>query len=199
MDQRNEAPVVDTEEFDPLQYIASGFIEKDGKDAEPKKGDFELEIPSIHEFINGDVAPTKRARRQPKTTGTNSRLSAPRPRRVKEPRAMDRNPVIAPELQELWRSLPTNIEALSALYDDKVTSNYYTGEFKETRGELIRRLLDPELTLEEVSRLLGVCPATVRRYTNREWLHHHRTQGGQRRFRLSNVLKFLEVHGRNSV
>lgn len=85
---------------------------------------------------------------------------------------------------------------LASLYDDGVTSHYYTGDFKETRQELIKRLLDPQVNLEEVSRLLGVCPTTVRRYTNRGWLNHHRTKGGQRRFLLSDVVVFVEKHGR---
>src|SRR5207249_2975324 len=59
--------------------------------------------------------------------------------------------------------------------------------------ELVRRLLDPPLTLEEVARLLGVCPTTVRRYTNRGCLRHFRTPGNQRRFRLSDVLEFMET------
>lgn len=64
--------------------------------------------------------------------------------------------------------------------------------FKETREELIQRLLDPVLNLEEVARILNVCPTTVRRYTNHGLLRHHRTAGNQRRFRLSDVLGFLE-------
>jgi excisionase family DNA binding protein len=96
----------------------------------------------------------------------------------------------------VWLALPKNVEFLCSFYDDAVTANYYRGEFKESRQDLIRRLLDPELSLEETSRLLGVCPATVRRYTNRGWLAHHRTGGGQRRFRLSSVVKFVNEHGR---
>ena len=80
--------------------------------------------------------------------------------------------------------------------DDSVAAKYYGGNFDESRQELIKRILDPQLTLEETSRLLGVCPATVRRYTNRGWLKHHRTDGGQRRFRLSDVGRFVEEHGR---
>lgn len=63
---------------------------------------------------------------------------------------------------------------------------------KETREELLARLLDPELTLEEAAQVLNVCPTTVRRYTNRGILPHFRTMGNQRRFRLSQVLAFLE-------
>jgi len=66
---------------------------------------------------------------------------------------------------------------------------------RESREELLHRLLDPLLTLEETSRLLGVCPTTVRRYTNKGQLKHLRTQGNQRRFRFSDVMEFLESRG----
>lgn len=73
-----------------------------------------------------------------------------------------------------------------------VAQNSYKSTFRETREELVQRLLDPPLTLEETARLLGVCPTTVRRYTNKGQLRHFRTTGNQRRFRLSDVLEFLE-------
>jgi len=63
---------------------------------------------------------------------------------------------------------------------------------EETREELLRRLTDPTLTLEETARILEVCPTTVRRYTNRGILPHERSVGNQRRFRLSSVLAFKE-------
>jgi excisionase family DNA binding protein len=62
----------------------------------------------------------------------------------------------------------------------------------ETRDELVERLLDPTLTLQETALLLGVCPTTVRRYTNRGALRCMRTPGNQRRFRLSDILEFME-------
>ncbi len=65
----------------------------------------------------------------------------------------------------------------------------------ETREDLIQRLLDPHLTLQETAKLLDVCPTTVRRYTNRGLLAHYRTPGNQRRFRLSDVLGFMERQG----
>lgn len=61
----------------------------------------------------------------------------------------------------------------------------------ETRGELLDRLLDPELTLAEAAKVLEVCPATVRRYADKGVLSHHRTPGNQRRFKLRDVLDFL--------
>jgi excisionase family DNA binding protein len=73
----------------------------------------------------------------------------------------------------------------------EVAQNSYKG-FKETREELLRRLLDPEISLEDAARILNVCPTTVRRYTNRGVLQHIRTAGNQRRFRLSDVLSFME-------
>ncbi len=48
---------------------------------------------------------------------------------------------------------------------------------EETREELLARLLDPTLTLEETARILEVCPTTVRRYTNKGILPHERSAG----------------------
>ena len=62
----------------------------------------------------------------------------------------------------------------------------------ETREQLVERLLDPTLTLQEAALLLGVCPTTVRRYTNRGILRCFRTPGNQRRFKLSDILEFME-------
>lgn len=161
--------------FDPLAYIESAFLDNDNKEGSDGEGN--------RRRLNGNAS--RRFRR--------TEMSAPRPRRAMK---QVQSNVIDPNLQQTWQNLPKNIEFLCSFYDDSVTSNYYRGDFKETREELINRLLNPELSLEETSRLLGVCPATVRRYTNRGWLTHHRTQGGQRRFWLSDVVKFVEEHGR---
>lgn len=84
-------------------------------------------------------------------------------------------------------------ERLALVRGQDVAQNSYKSPFRETREELVQRLLDPPLTLEDAARLLGVCPTTVRRYTNRGHLRHFRTSGNQRRFRLSDVLEFLEA------
>jgi excisionase family DNA binding protein len=83
-------------------------------------------------------------------------------------------------------------DLLCQIRSHDVAQNSYKSTFRETREELVQRLLDPPLTLEETARLLGVCPTTVRRYTNKGQLRHFRTTGNQRRFRLSDVLEFLE-------
>lgn len=178
-------------EFDPLAYIENAFSDsKETLSARNSRATEEAHTngkghPGGAAVLDEPTAPKMRFRKRS--------LSAPRPRKAKQPQP----DAINDDLKEVWDALPRNIQFLGSFFDDSVTANYYRGEFRETREDLIRRLLDPELSLEEVSRLLGVCPATVRRYTNRGWLGHHRTQGGQRRFRLSGVVKFVEHHGRH--
>jgi len=188
-------------DFDPLEYIESGFLDTNPKGSLPvqEPPEEQAAIPTIVEYLkkpstNG-AAHTEKPPVEEKSNGKKFRrtlMSAPRPRRSKKKVSS----AIDPDLQAVWEALPKNIDFLTSFYDDSVTANYYGGDFKETRKDLIRRLLDPQLSLEEASRLLGVCPATVRRYTNRGWLTHQRTSGGQRRFRLSDVVKFVELHGR---
>lgn len=103
-------------------------------------------------------------------------------------------PLSEGEAAALWERLPRHIQLLVGMAEphQEVAQKYYTRGFKESRRQLIERLLDPTLTLEDTARVLGVCPTTVRRYTNRGVLPHHRTVGQQRRFRLSDVLAFLE-------
>ena len=63
----------------------------------------------------------------------------------------------------------------------------------ESREEIIRRLLDPELSLHEAAAVLNLSKATVRRYTDQGKLPCLRSGGGQRRFRLSALLGFLDL------
>lgn len=86
--------------------------------------------------------------------------------------------------------LPLDIEARQAV------SRGVEGSPRATREELVQRLLDPTLTLEEVSVLLGVCRTTVRRYTDRGVLRCFRTPGNQRRFHLSDILDYMEQQSR---
>ncbi|MCC6731335.1 MAG: helix-turn-helix domain-containing protein [Chthonomonadales bacterium] len=93
----------------------------------------------------------------------------------------------------LWGLVPRHIQTLVAMGPDETAQRSYRRQFRESRLELLGRLLDPTLSLEDAARLLNVCPTTVRRYTNRGLLTHQRTSGDQRRFRLSDVLAFLEA------
>ncbi len=116
-----------------------------------------------------------------------------RPRR---PRAADPADDISDgDAAALWKRLPRHIQLLVGMAPEtkeEPAQKYYSRGFKESRQQLIERLLDPTMTLEDTARVLGVCPTTVRRYTNRGVLPHYRTLGQQRRFRLSDVLAFLE-------
>lgn len=69
----------------------------------------------------------------------------------------------------------------------------------EKRQELIKRLLDPQINLEETALLLNVCKSTVRHYTDSNLLPHVRTIGGQRRFRFSDILAFLEKREKGEI
>jgi excisionase family DNA binding protein len=92
-------------------------------------------------------------------------------------------PVMAPRQRALLQYLRSRLPDAEAR----------RSTLRESREELIERLVDPTLTLEETARLLGVCPTTVRRYTNRGHLRHFRTKGNQRRFHFSDVIEFLET------
>lgn len=116
----------------------------------------------------------------------------PRLRKRKRRPKVDPQTLVPPDKEEVWAKLPRYLRYLAEWTDDSVTRKYYPARIRESREELIARLTDPVLTLEETARLLGVCPATIRRYTDRGWLRHFRTEGNQRRFRLSDIVAFLE-------
>ena len=67
---------------------------------------------------------------------------------------------------------------------------------EETREELLERLVNPTISLEEAAKIMGVCKATVRRYTEKGILQHYRTPGNQRRFKLNDIIHFLEEQKR---
>lgn len=108
-----------------------------------------------------------------------------------------------------WQNVPRHVEILLNMSKQdvsEVAQNSYKRPFAEQRRDLIERILDPILSLEETARLLNVCPTTVRRYTNKGILTCYRKEvehtsdatGGkketrQRRFRLSDILAFLEA------
>ena len=101
------------------------------------------------------------------------------------------------EAEEKFGRLPGQLQSLLESAGDEVAQHSYK-TFRESRASLIQRHLDPPITLEETARILNVCPTTVRRYTNRGILRHYRTAGNQRRFKLSEVLTFMESNLRTS-
>ena len=144
-------------------------IDKDPEEADREEPVFEMFEPSVAEVATREPEPKAR------------------PARKIEARQ---------DLQEKWDRMPHHLQTLFGVTaSQEVAQNSYK-TFKESRSELIQRLLDPPITLEEAARVLDVCPTTVRRYTNRGMLRHFRTAGNQRRFRLSDVLTFMETRGR---
>ena len=108
-----------------------------------------------------------------------------------EPPQQKPQPEQSAGVQANWDRMPRHLQTLFGSTGKEVAQHSYKA-FKETREDLIQRLLDPTVSLEEAARILNVCPTTVRRYTNRGVLKHFRTAGNQRRFRLSDVLVFME-------
>jgi len=148
--------------------------------------------PSAAPAPRAEPAPTP-APTEPAPASSEPPSDGPRLRKRKGRNKRAPETVVPPEADELWAKLPQYLRYLAEWTDDGVTRKYYPVRGRdESREELIARLTDPVLTLEETARLLGVCPATVRRYTDRGWLRCFRTDGNQRRFRLSDIVAFLE-------
>ncbi|MCE5238972.1 helix-turn-helix domain-containing protein [bacterium] len=125
--------------------------------------------------------------------GATLKSGAPRPKQILE-RLTAGNDEVREKLEALdlrQQVLPLDIEAAAA-------PPKRTGRVTESREELVQRLMDPVLSLEEAAILLDVCPTTVRRYTNRGVLKCYRTPGNQRRFRLSEIMSFMERRQRGS-
>jgi excisionase family DNA binding protein len=129
--------------------------------------------------------------------------AAPKPRRPRPPTAVEGRaaPRTAREVLETLQpsaDVRTRLEAVLArqrrlpLDDEEAAEARRPRRAAETREQLVSRLLDPTLSLQETALLLGVCPTTVRRYTNRGVMQCFRTPGNQRRFKLSDVLEFME-------
>lgn len=146
----------------------------------------ETPVPKLSEPPAEEVSPESVVGRKERPQGAKPVKRAPYTRSVR---------LVPPpqSIEELWKRVPRHVRLLVELGDDEVTQRYYDRKFKESRQELVERLLNPSLTLEDTARLLGVCPTTVRRYTERGLLNHYRTPGNQRRFRLSDVIAFLEA------
>jgi len=170
---------------------------------------------ALQRKLSGETAPDKpgQVRGEPAEgapppmpkPGTASSTPSPQPDKAQRTSGREAQPVAsAPaargsadaigrsELQAAVRLRKELPQRLMADAGRRETAQKSYKDFKETRGELLQRLLDPPLGLDDTARILNVCPATVRRYTNRGLLKHFRTAGNQRRFRLSDVLAFLE-------
>ncbi len=167
-------------------------------EVEPTPTTIAIDLEQLPPLSTSSVPPTERRERRIAKSRARHLRSLPETQPLKE---------MSPA--ELWSGIPKYVETLLAMErtDNSEVAQYsYKSPFLEKRRELIHRLLDPELSLEETARLLCVCPTTVRRYTNRGILRCYRkeTANGhgesavnydtrQRRFRLTDILLFLEA------
>jgi len=113
--------------------------------------------------------------------------AAARPTRAEERPAGRRAP----------NSVPVQLELEMVGLPPEAPPPRRVGRTGRSREEFLEELLDPVLSLRDVATMLEVCPTTVRRWANKGLLAHHRTPGRQRRFRLSDVLEFMERQGRS--
>jgi excisionase family DNA binding protein len=170
-----------------VRYVVRGGITLAISAEEVLADDFELQLEVVEAKPKPErVSPARPSSRIP-APALKSALVAEEPRIPTLPPAC---PDSDSDAARLWEALPRQIQVLGTMARLEPATGPRT--FEETREQLIQRLADPTLTLEETARLLDVCSATVRRYANRGHLPHHRTVGQQRRFRLSDVVLFLE-------
>lgn len=151
----------------------------------------EADPPDAEELAEESVAAADSAPGGPAVATLKS--DAPKPKQILERLTAGKDEV-REKLETLdlrQQVLPLDIEAATA-------PPRRTGRVTESREELVQRLMDPVLSLEEAAVLLDVCPTTVRRYTNRGVLKCYRTPGNQRRFRLSEIMSFMERRQRGT-
>ncbi|OYT73997.1 MAG: hypothetical protein CFK49_03555 [Armatimonadetes bacterium JP3_11] len=164
----------------------------------PSRAIVSIRVPHFAEFVpllrqEMGWQPPANTEPDPTDLAETHHSDGPRLRKRTGHKKRDPEAIVPPEADAVWAKLPQYLRYLAEWTDDRVTRKYYPVRGRdESREELIARLTDPVLTLEETARLLGVCPATVRRYTDRGWLRCFRTEGNQRRFKLSDIVAFLE-------
>ncbi|MGH8103226.1 MAG: helix-turn-helix domain-containing protein [bacterium] len=61
----------------------------------------------------------------------------------------------------------------------------------ESRRILLEKIMNPELSLEETALLLNISKSTIRNYTKSGILKCTRTPGGQRRFHLVEIVRYV--------
>lgn len=162
----------------------------------------QLRIPNIEDYLPGLVTETRPSRPEAKAVvsmevGNRQRTQQHSP--PKPPRKLKRPELSGPRPRKRSKteptkpspSVPEELRSLVGLGNDALLDKYYQRSRGESKEQILSRITNPELSLEEAAKLLGVCPATVRRYTNKGWLRHHRTKGNQRRFRLSDIAEFV--------
>lgn len=140
------------------------------------------------------TASSETATARPSTIGTTQTTARPASRQRKETPAASKSTVTKPVSKPRAQNR-LNPEMVNGLLEiRRLQHSLPDVESDDGRRDLLNRLLDPVLELRETALLLNVCTATVRRYTDSGLLRHRRTKGNQRRFKLSDILSFLDKH-----
>jgi len=191
--ERVPVPAPGSQEMVKVQYVVRGGVTIAVPIDEPDPPLVASATETAQTALLLDVAPAPVKEATTPRVVVRSNFKIPNPKQVVEqlliPPLPPQHPSTDAEGAMLWESLPRHVQVLAAMAPEAIAPSR---TFEETRDQLIIRLLDPVLTLEETAKLLDVCPATVRRYANRGHLNHHRTLGQQRRFKLSDVMAFLD-------
>lgn len=169
-DYRNIRPLTSSDLFDTGERTV---VEAAGGDAGASPS---VEKPPVRPVAEAPIADAAIAREVPEDPGRPVVEGSPKRRGRKKKGAKDG------EL-ELFGSVSEH---------QTISRQRLTRRNKFEREELIEKLLDPVISLEEAATLIGVCKTTVRRYTNKGELECLRTPGQQRRFKLSQVLAFVK-------
>lgn len=151
----------------------------------------EAEAPEADEAEPPQTPATAAARSDPE--GATLKSGPAKPKQI-----LERLTVGKDEVREKLEALDLRQQVLPLDIEAAAAPPKRSGRVTENREELVQRLMDPVLSLEEAATLLDVCPTTVRRYTNRGVLKCYRTPGNQRRFRLSEIMSFMERRQRGT-
>lgn len=152
----------------------------------------EPEPPMASPFVSvHDVwkAAEKTARSQPRREPPGGPGQLPLQPRHAEPRAEPARPVSEPQTPARPREQQ---QRPAARAEEPPPAAPQFPHRQTSREEIIERLVNPTISLEEAAKIMGVCKATVRRYTAMGILPHYRTPGNQRRFKLNDIILFIE-------
>ena len=167
----------DTEIPDFASYMPLARGGKAASVSEPETG-----VASEVETPQGDAAPRPVAVHENRILDADSLTRSERKPKSRARHARNARPENVPSglaAAAMWADVPRHVQTLLALErieEEEIAQSSYKRPFAEGRLELIERLLDPILSLEDTARLLNVCPTTVRRYTNRGILTHYRKE-----------------------
>lgn len=155
---------------------------------EEESGQTETENVAVEEPVETESVEAVTEVESPKVEKAEPEVTKPEPPKVEKKKAKGKK-----TRGKKKKDREGELELFESVKEHQTVSRQrLTRKSKFEREELIEKLLDPVISLEEAATLIGVCKTTVRRYTNKGELECLRTPGQQRRFKLSQVLEFVK-------